>query len=36
MVNVMNVNHIEEQKSGVKPEDVEICKQAATERLQRN
>lgn len=35
MVDVININHIEEQKSEVKPADVEIHKQAATEKLCR-
>lgn len=33
MVDVINIDHIEEQKSEVKPADVEIHKQAATEKL---
>lgn len=35
MVDVININHIEEQKSEVKPADVEFHKQAATEKLCR-
>lgn len=35
MVDVINIDHIEDQKSEVKPADVEIHKQAATEKLCR-